>query len=149
MSREDDLYEKWRGWLDPIDNDLTQLALDRFVYERLAEITHEADLPPSYLFEAFRNWYVRSQTTGVRRQCEVHRDVASLATLLDQILRHPNVLTRARYTGLYPSEDHWQERANTAFDRLTGAGAETIPADRIEADLQRLAAAAEPVKSLC
>lgn len=146
MCREDELYEKWLRWLDRIDNEVTQLALDRFVYERLGEITHEAKLPASYVFEAFQNWYVRSQTTGVRRQCEVHPDAASLATLLDQIRRHPNVLTRSRYVGFYPAEAHWSEYANAAFNRLAGAGAETIPTDRVDADVERLADAARPVK---
>lgn len=53
-------YERWLGWLERIDHDVTQLALDRFVYQRLGEITHAASLPASYLFEAFRYWYVRS-----------------------------------------------------------------------------------------
>jgi hypothetical protein len=122
MRDADALYEKWLGWLEQIDKDLTQLALDRFVYQRLGEITHEADLPASYLFEAFQNWYVRAQTTGVRRQCEVHEDAASLATLLDQMRRHPEVLTRSRYTALYDAEDHWQYQANKAFDRSRARG---------------------------
>jgi hypothetical protein len=155
VSRKDERYETWLRWLEGIDREVTQLALDRFVFQRLGEITHHADLPQSYLFDAWNYWYVRSQATAVRRQCEVHRDAASLASLLDQIRAYPNVLTRSRYVGLYlvgeddeREREHYQRRGNEAFDRLAGQGNETIPAGRIEADLQRLAEVAKPVKDL-
>jgi hypothetical protein len=153
VSREDERYERWLGWLKGVDRDVTQLALDRFVFQRLGEITHAAELPASYLFDALNYWYVRSQATAVRRQCEVHRDAASLASLLDQIRAYPNVLTRSRYVGLCvvgqdDQREHarYRQRGHEAFDGLAGQGNETIPAERIEADLQRLADVAEPVK---
>jgi hypothetical protein len=143
---EQERYERWLEWLGRIDHDVTQLALDRHVYQRLGEITHAANLPASYLFEAFRFWYVRAQATAIRRQCEVDPQSASLASLLDQMRRFPEVLTRTRYVGLYGAADDWQFHAHAAFDRLAGAGVEKIPVGRIERDVERLADVARPVK---
>lgn len=146
-AREDGLYEKWLRWLERIADELVHLATDRDMYRDVGEITKAADLPPSYFFDATNRWFAQTQAMAVRRQTEVAEDSASLATLLDQIARHPEVLTRARYTGLYDNAEHWQARANASFDGLAGVGADTILPERITADLDRLREAAKPVKA--
>jgi hypothetical protein len=144
---DDDRYTRWRDWLARIDTDLTQIALARWTFKSISAMTRTARLPPSFAFELLSDWYVRAQATGVRRQTEIRDDVASLATLLDQMAEHPEVLARDRYVSFAPENDeHLRRLAHQQFDRIAGERSHEIPADRPRAAIDRLQAAASPVK---
>lgn len=124
------------------------MALARWTFKSISTMTQTAELPPSFAFELLSDWYVRAQATGVRRQTEIHEDAASLATLLDQMAKHPEVLTRGRYVSLAPDDEHGflRRRADESFDRVAGEGSYTIPADLPNKAIERLREASLPVK---
>lgn len=144
--REDEIYARWCAWLTRIDTDLTQLALARWTFRTLSAMTQTADLPPSFAFEVLSDWYVRAQATGVRRQTEIHPDAASLATLLDRMATHPEVMTRDRYLSLAPNDEYLRMLDDRHFDRVAGAGSNLIPPERPREAIERLQVAALPVK---
>jgi len=144
--REDAMYGKWLGWLARIDADLTHLALERWTFQSVSAMTRTADLPPSFVFEVLSDWYVRTQAIGVRRQTEIRRNVASLARLLDQVAKYPEVLTRARYVSLAPDDEYLRILAGREYDRVAGEGSDTIEPNCPRAAIERLQWAAKPVR---
>ena len=146
--RSDQLYAKWLEWLEAIDRDMTRMFRDRFMWREVAAMTKTAALPSSHIFNGLNTWYAQAQMIAVRRQAEVaspgRKPVVSLATLLHQIALHPNVMTRDRYVSLYPPD--MRGRGDAAFERIAGVGETQIPAEIPGAAIDRLGAAAGPVK---
>jgi hypothetical protein len=115
---------KWRRWLDQgITSDVYTMHLERFAWDRMAEIIREnADLKEtvSYLWEWMFDVYTKTQAGAVRRQADIDRQVASLGRLIYEIEKTPTLLTRDWYIGLWNegdddaywckvAEDHWTE----------------------------------------
>ncbi len=139
----DRLHREWIEKLRRITNELYTVHHYRELWRSLVEITEGARLPPSVFFDALGAWYAGSQAVAVRRQLDRSRGVVSLWRLLDEIARHPEVMTRQRHVALWKVSS--VEDANKNFDRFSG-GADRIPAGRIRADQRALDEAGDSVK---
>lgn len=146
--RSDQLYATWLEWLKAIDRDVARVFRDRFMWREVAVMTEATKLPSSHIFNGLNTWYAQSQMIAVRRQAEIapsgRKHVVSLAALLDQMARHPSVMTRDRYVSLYPP--NMRPRGDAAFDRIAGVGESRIPVEAPRAALQDVAEAASPLK---
>ena len=143
VPHSDQLHEQWVERIHRITNELYSVHHYRDLWRKLAEITSDANLPPSLFFDALGVWYAATQAVAVRRQLDRRRDVVSLWRLLDEMARHPEVMTRDRHVALWDGDD--ARHANANFDRFSG-GADQIAVDRIRADQRVLEATGESVK---
>lgn len=145
----DEIYDRWVRTFERIENQTYTLFLYRDYWRGLGEITQANPLPPSGIFDAFGVWYATTQATSIRRQVDTRRGTISFWRLLDDIARHPAVMTRERHVGLWLHNDGddeiWRAEANQNYDRFADAGNETVPRPRTIADRQRLQELAEPV----
>ena len=64
--------DRWIGWLEQIDQNLSGLAISRLAWRSLTTIWRErqAPLPPSFIFDVWAQNYAHAQSLGVRRQAK-------------------------------------------------------------------------------
>jgi len=134
----DSRVQKWQRWLeDSIRNEVLSLHWHRLIYREVGEIVEaNPDLPPSTFFTFVGQTYLATQAVTVRRQAETKPQVISLGRLMKEMASDSGRLTRRLYVSMY--DEHIRDLADPDFDRLAGAGADHVPASRIEADLTAL-----------
>lgn len=116
----DEIYERWVSTFERIENQTYTLFLYRDYWRGLGEITQaNGNLPPSGIFDAFGVWYATTQATTMRRQVDTRRGTISFWRLLDDIARHPGVMTRERHVGLWQQNDGDEEIWGPEADRIT------------------------------
>ena len=74
---------------------------------------------------------------GLRRQIKTDDNSISLASLLEDIIATPEVLSRRYYVSRYKGSSV-EDLADGDFDRFSGPGAPHIDASMVAADLSRL-----------
>jgi hypothetical protein len=137
---------RWLDWLERIRSETFSLFLYRDLWNELGEMTKNAALPPSVIFDAFSTWYAASQALAIRRQLDLRSDSISLRRLLTEMAKRPELLSRDHYLSFFEADDHWQDYGNSGFNRLAGNGEDYVPVSVIEADLQRLQEVSQLVK---
>ena len=143
---DDERFLRWVEWLHGITDETFTLFHHRHLWGELAEISRNAALPPSAIFDAFGTWYGASQAVAVRRQLDGDRRSVSFVRLLTNISEHPRILSRERHCALWSPEIHWQQRAHANFDRIAGVGAKAIAAELLHVDIEALKHDCKPVK---
>ncbi len=105
----------------------------RILYNTAPASAHEDATFSSWVAEN----YLRRQAMAIRRQVDTHRDVISLAHLIQRVRRYPDVLSRERYLKRTAG---WlrREEANRVFDSIFGVGHDHIDANIPRADLATL-----------
>ena len=148
----DQRIEKWLHWIEgTIKNDVLTMHLQRDAWQKVSEmLERNGELPDSYWWEFMRDTYATSQAVAVRRQADTHKDVASLAKLIEEIRDDPSRITREFWIGqwsdphdsflMIEAERGWTTRyAGSVGDHLDPG----IPAE----DFDTLAEAAADVKT--
>jgi hypothetical protein len=99
--------EKWRGWIDgPIKDEVLTMHLHRDTWSQTRELVRKnTDLPDSYWWEFLGDTYAVTQAVAVRRQIDVHKDVASLGKLISEVAQEPHIITRAFWISLWDTSD--------------------------------------------
>jgi hypothetical protein len=88
--------EKWQRWLEPLQNDVTSLHVNREIWNCMAQtIDANPDIPRSVALVFIRSNYVTSQAVAIRRLAEPSSRVVSFAGLLTEIAQCPEDLTAA------------------------------------------------------
>ena len=132
--------ERWIGWLGQIDRDLSDLAISRLAWRSLTTVWRERQppLPPSFIFDVLAQNYAYAQASGVRRQADPRKDVASLRRLVAEIEAHPDKIDVRFYVGRY----QWgqQHLGHAAFKNLDPSGTGHIDPAIPGADREVLAA---------
>ena len=79
--------DRWIGWLRQIDNDLSNMTVNRMAWRGLTRVWRERQppLPSSFVFDVWAYTYAHAQASGVRRQADRRKDVASLDRLLREV----------------------------------------------------------------
>jgi len=80
--------------------------------------------------------YATDAVIAIRRQIDRRKDVVSLARLLEEVRDNPQVLSRARYVGLFRKS--LKRNAGDQFDRLIGQGTPHIDPGLPAGDLDQL-----------
>jgi hypothetical protein len=131
-------YTKWLRWLETISHEVTLLVWSNNLYKEIREIV--AANPAINTGNKFYDWltrnYVHTALMGLRRQLDRHKDAISLRKLLDDMQVNCSLLTREHHLSLYAKE--MRILGVRTFDQLSGAGRNTYPKEKIEADQQRL-----------
>jgi hypothetical protein len=99
--------EKWRGWIDgQIKDEVLTMHLHRDTWTQTqAIIAANPGLPESYWWEFMGDTYAVTQAVAVRRQVDIHKDVASLGKLVSELADEPQILTQAFWVGLWDAKD--------------------------------------------
>jgi hypothetical protein len=141
----DSRYDKWRKWLKVVDSEITSMFLRRETWRGLVTIIQaNPTIPPSHFFDFLAHGYVTMQATAIRRQADVDSRVISLASLLLEVVKYPETVSRRRFVSQYP----WgaQYMRDSAFDDFAGKGLSHIDPVRVQTDLDKLQAAAVATK---
>ncbi len=98
---------KWKRWIEgTIYNNVLTMHLQRHAWREVAAIIeNNGQLPASYWWEFMRDTYATTQAVAVRRQADTHRDVASLAKLIQEIRDEPTKITREFWLSMWDSTD--------------------------------------------
>ena len=137
------MIAKWRNDLKRIQNDVITLHGSRKIYKRLFEIMdanprlHKAN----ELYEWLHRSYVVYASMAIRRVLKPHKGSLSLGGLVHNMIDHEHVLTKEWYLSQCEVTADWDSRedyldwfdANEDFDKLVGAGKDTVDGQ----DLQR------------
>lgn len=129
---------KWIGWLDPIEEDITQLVWSKSIYLKLTGII--TTNPEIHHGNRFWNWistnYVESSLMGMRRQTDNGPDTITLFKLISDIEENSTLITREFHKSLYPAGR--QCYADAVFDELASRGSTHYPQASAERDKQSL-----------
>ena len=143
--RTDPRLNKWCKWLRIIEDDVGRLLSYRQIFSEvktIAEQNNKLDLSHPY-FSFFVITYMDSAVMGIRRQAKPHRDSISLAGLLDEIVKNPQLITRSDHYELYRNNDRYPQtmldrmRAQT-FNEFASPESKIIDAVRVGNDIQTL-----------
>jgi hypothetical protein len=98
--------EKWRRWMDgPIKASVITMNHHRQLWRGLADvIENNGSLPPSAWWQHHFDIYAETQAMAVRRQADLHPDVASLGKLLSEVSEDAKQLTPEWWIGLWDIE---------------------------------------------
>ncbi len=96
----------------------------------------------SLFFSFFANIYIDSVVMGIRRQCKKKRndDSVSLAKLLSEIAKHPELITRSNFNELYRNSNSPVKETymREDFNRFADPGSSHIDGARVEKDIETL-----------
>lgn len=143
---------KWRRWIDgPIKASVITMHHHRQVWRGIGKVIEEhGDLPPSAWWEHYFDVYAETQAMAVRRQADLHPDVASLGKLLAEVTDDAQALTPDWWLGLWSldADDEYERAfARRQWDQEFGGGVGTHLDPAIpEGDLERLMTGSERVK---
>ncbi len=113
---------KWDEWLDQIDKDITALSVARHIYSEVKEII---DANPkiqiaSSFYDYMTYTYATYMVMGIRRQIDADRRSISFVSLLEEIIRDPQILTRDWYVARYRDTVLSEKTAHRGFDQFSG-----------------------------
>lgn len=103
MKSNKKIIKKWKGLLDEIINDLTNLIENRHVFNEIVSICKEnEELKEDNIFWQFlRINYVSSAVLNICRQIDTNPDSLSLINLLNEILQNPKAITKRWFASQY------------------------------------------------
>ncbi len=82
---------KWEHWLNTLRTDVLTLHLYRKFWRDVTGAAEAANVPPSYFFTFFNDWYGSYQAIAIRRVCKARQGQPSLRNLLNEIRHHPQL----------------------------------------------------------
>ena len=103
----DQRVAKWKRWIDgPIKGSVITMHHHRQIWRGLAEVieTH-GSLPPSAYWQHYFDVYAETQAMAVRRQADLHPDVASLGKLLSEVSEDAKRLTSEWWIALWSIDE--------------------------------------------
>jgi hypothetical protein len=154
MSRAEVDDERWVRWcrdMDDVHREIVTTFHNRWVLRTMLEML---DFNPDVeQATVITNWmkrcYATTVCTAIRRECDGARDTTSLARCLESLVECPHIATRRRWVQGVESQtqDEGVRRyANAGFDIFAASGSDLIDPGPVTADIERLRAAAGPVK---
>jgi hypothetical protein len=148
----DERIAKWTRWIEgSIEGNVLNMHLHRDTWREVAKmIDDHGQLPDSYWWEFLFETYAITQAVAVRRQADTHKDVASLAKLVEEIRDDAARITRDYWLGLWtyrPRDPGMRRVAEKAWDdQYAGSVGTHLDPAIPTADLDALIAAVSSVK---
>jgi hypothetical protein len=140
----DQIYNKWQSWINIIMEDIQTVYFHRSMYDGLKEIVdkyEEAD-KECLFFSFLQNVYIDSLVMGLRRQIKngTNKDNSiSLVRLLEDIKKHPEVVTRESYYALWDQKHLININfAARAFSEYAEPDENQIDISRVEKDISMI-----------
>jgi len=133
-----DKFNEWNRWIDVIYNEIIELSSARFIFNEVLEIikNNKSIQKPSAFYNLLGNSYVAWALSSIRRQIKIHKESISLAALLKEISKNPEIISRERYIKHYDS--NLEEVGNSEFDRIARKGCSFLGKQIPSNDLQHL-----------
>jgi hypothetical protein len=142
----DETFDRWRDWLTSIERELVRAHFHQLIWTEMRDAILERfpDAHVAFLV-SYSRVYAEAQMVAIRRLTDERKGVASLAALIRDIRRRPQVITRTRFVAQRPSDP---EGAARTFDRVYTArpGDETISRALLDGDLRTLASRVADIK---
>jgi hypothetical protein len=137
---DDDTLMTWREWLQQIGEDVTQLYEFRRIFKDSREIVSKnpAVQAPSLYHDFVASCYVAYAVMAVRRQVRRRRDSVSLVKLLKEIEDHPDVMSRTRFTDMYPVGLPRDILATADYDRFADRNGNQVSPEVVRQDRLKL-----------
>lgn len=102
----DDNMQRWRDWLNTIDQDITTVYLWRSTWRTVGEIVRaNPAIPPSHFFAYQASIYGTSQALALRRLTDRDLRAVSLANLIKDLGEHATELTADWWLTLQPNAE--------------------------------------------
>lgn len=140
-NREDQLYKNLEDWLTELDRDVLYLHSHNQVFWRVQEIIRnnpKVSKQGNHFLYYMKDWYEAFVSIRIRRLTDGTRNVRSYRKFLEEVRKHNQAISRARYKENFVDDCFTEERADRAFDDLAGKGESHIKAKAINADIQKL-----------
>ena len=104
---DDPRIVKWTGWCEnTIKDNVLTMYLHRDTWREVSKIIEDnGQLPDSYWWQFMWDTYAVTQAVAVRREADIHKDVASLGKLIQEIRDDPSRITREFWIGLWDTDD--------------------------------------------
>ncbi len=121
----DPKLKKWIKSLRIIENEVTELLVNNDIFTEVQQIVKKSkDIQeiPSSFYGYFKNTYVSDIIMRIRRQIKTDSNSISLAGLLTDISKYPEILSRKYYKTLYKNKRIRTLVADEHFDRWSGKG---------------------------
>jgi hypothetical protein len=147
----DRILRKWRTWLEQIEEDIVHLYEFRRIYKDTREIVSKnpAIQAPGLYHDFVASCYVAYAVMAVRRQASApDRDSVSLTRLLDEIEKHPSIMSRQRFVAMYPEGLPRERLAGPDYNRLAGSSGNQVSPEIVRRDRNRLDLAVKRVNML-
>ena len=139
MPKLDPKLAKWIHWLEVIKGEVQELVIAKDMFQQVQKMIEDNPLlhHPSVFYRHFSYTYVSHVVIGLRRQIKCGDQSISMARLFEEMVKTPQVLTRAYFVKLY-EDSVVQDFADKDFNQFADPGAKHINPALVEADLVRL-----------
>jgi hypothetical protein len=145
---DNSLFIKWNEWLSTICADVQGLLINRHIYQEVQQIIQSN--AKIQVGSSFYDWmvtvYVIAMAMGVRRQLDTRSDSISFARLLGEILKHPEVLSRERYSALYEGSGISDKVVHRRFEKFSQPGHAHVDPGPVGVDLASLQQTGERIR---
>ena len=149
--------EKWARWLEAIRDEVYRLKTNHHVFHRLRRFAQEnpafatkGALATNVFWPFLHETFIHYAAVAVRRQCEVDKQVISLARLLDDLAQEPELIRRSEFVEAHTlpfsnTKEQTRREAEEFFEKFAPGGAPTVDADVVLLDLAELHLSAEEI----
>ncbi len=142
--------ERVRQWFGVVESELQELLTDNLVFWEIQDVVRrnrQFEQMPGLVTQWMASCFVQAAVSAVRRLVDLDKDCISLRRLLVELHTYPQLVTRALYVGYFSKSADWlKDAGGKEFDRWSNGGDQLDPSV-VEADINRLVAAAEPIKA--
>lgn len=145
---DDARYEAWTRIVERIYEEHVNQGWSHYMFRLLRAVfatNQKLSDEGGFVFDWMAANYVDATLMLLRRELDQQAGTENLRNLLCDMIKHPTVMTRARYLSKWGQERSFdQELANLMFNRFSprrvagDAGSDHIDPDRIRADLDRV-----------
>lgn len=115
-------FRQWKGQFNVIKQQITGLALRRFIYREVTKLIQED--PRLQVRSAFYDWmravYVTDMTVSIRRLIDWDKRTVSFIRLIEDIKQHPDVISRRRFT--HPYKNLIKQYGHRDYERFAKPG---------------------------
>lgn len=143
MTYKEQTIKKWKNWLVILRKEVHILLSHRLVFEETQKII-KANLDiqkPSAFYDLLGQGYAALIVLGIRRQVKIDDDSISLAKLLTEISKQPNLITRQDYKKLY-NDSVTSRFADSNFNQFADTNKNEVDSILVTKDLTQLKNAA-------
>ena len=119
-------FKQWKRQFKIIKNQITELAFRRFIYREVTKLIQKN--PRLQVRSAFYDWmhsvYVTDMTMSIRRLVDWNKRTISFIRLMEDIRRHPEVISRRRFT--YPYKNFMKQYGHRDYERFAKPGQDIL-----------------------
>ena len=115
-------FRQWKRQFKIIKNQITELARRRFIYQKVTKLIQTN--PRLQVRSAFYDWmravYVTDMTVSIRRLVDWNKRTISFIRLIEDVKRHPEVISRRRFT--HPYKNFMKQFGHRDYERFAKPG---------------------------